>query len=126
MIFKYVSTKKLEENIQVVHFNKHQETEFEFDYYIGRPGILGNPYTHLTTSTHSKYVVKTRDDAIDSYEDYFYDKLKTDIKFKSEVNKLIDIYKNHQKLNLICWCKPKRCHGDFLKEYLIDYLKNLT
>jgi hypothetical protein len=57
-------------NINVVNKKTHEPTEY--DYYIGRPSPLGNPYSHLSESKSAKFITKTRDKAIESYEVYFY------------------------------------------------------
>lgn len=108
-------------NINVVNMKTHTATEY--DFYIGRPSILGNPYTHLKDSKSSKYIVETRDEAISLYEPYFHEKLEEQ-EFRFEIIKIIDLYKKHGKVNLCCWCKPKSCHGDYIKKYLEDILKN--
>lgn len=110
MITPFVKT-----NIEVV--NKKNHTPTEYDFYIGRPSILGNPYTHLKSSKASKHLVDTRDEAISLYESYFYSRLK-DKKFTDELDKIIELYKEYGRVNLVCWCKPKSCHGDYIKEYL--------
>ena len=106
-------------NINVV--NKKTHTSTDYDFYIGRPSVLGNPYTHLKSSKASKYLVPTRDEAIESYEQYFYDRLE-DEEFRDELSKIIELYKEHGKVNLVCWCKPKSCHGDYIKSYLESQL----
>lgn len=117
--FGYISNNKINK-IRVVNKLQHQETVY--DYYIGRPSILSNPFSHKK-SKYAKYFVDTRKEAISKYEDYFYSKLKSDIKFKNEIDKLIKFYKEKGKINLICFCKPKPCHGDIIKDYIIKYLK---
>lgn len=116
MITPFIKT-----NIEVV--NKKTHTPTEYDFYIGRPSVLGNPYTHLKSSKASKYLVPTRDKAIELYEPYFYDRLE-DGEFHDELNKIIELYKEHKKINLICWCKPKSCHGDYIKSYLEKVLRD--
>ena len=31
---------------------------------------------------------------------------------------LLDTYKQYGKLNLFCWCAPKRCHAKIIKEVI--------
>lgn len=119
--FGYFSKKKIDDKIKVV--NKSTDEETPYDYYIGRPSYIGNPFSHLKHSRHAEHIVDTRDEAIDSYRDYFYEKIKTDPKFKAEIDKLIDFYKENGRINIQCWCHPKRCHGDIIKEYLVNHLK---
>lgn len=119
--FRY-RTDKFEELIQVVNKSSHEETEY--DQYIGRPSILSNPYSHKKDSKHAKWIVETRTEAIDSYEDYF-EKMLTDSRlFMKALEKLLNFFKKHNKMYLVCFCKPKRCHGDVIKKYLIKRLRN--
>jgi hypothetical protein len=39
--------------------------------------------------------------------------------FRRLYNKLVDT----GNLDLLCWCAPKRCHGDVIKTVLIKVLK---
>ena len=59
-----------------------------------------------------------RDDVCNKYEMYFYKKLKTDAAFKSELVKILRAYKQYGKVNLFCWCYPKRCHAETIKKWL--------
>lgn len=120
MNFGYKSKKKLENNIQIVNKLKHIETEY--DFYIGRPSVLSNPYSHNKNSKYAKYFVNTRKEAINEYELYFNDKIKTNTKFSIEIDKMLEIYNKYGKLNLVCFCYPKSCHGDILKKYLMNIL----
>ena len=95
----------------------------KFTFYIGRPSILGNPYTHFNTvNTLAKYKVDTREDAINKYKKYFYETLETNHKFEKEVNWLVANYLYYERLILVCWCSPLSCHGDVIKEYIEDYI----
>lgn len=64
--------------------------------YIGRPSKFGNPFSIGKDGN--------RDEVIDKYEEW--------------VNKqpeLIKTIKNELKgKDLLCWCKPKACHGDII------------
>ncbi len=75
----------------------------EYDVYIGRPSIFGNPY-HLKDELE-------REKIVEAYKIYFYDRLQRDEEFKREVLKL-------KGRVLGCYCKPKKCHGDVIVEYL--------
>ncbi|GHU94417.1 hypothetical protein FACS1894208_05450 [Clostridia bacterium] len=79
-------------NIKAEHFRR------DSDVYIGRGSKWGNPFV----IGHSG----TRDDVCDKYEAYMSRR----------------ILENPQKYNiselrgkrLVCYCKPLRCHGDWL------------
>ena len=103
-------------NINIVNKKNHIPTEY--DFYIGRPSILGNPYSHKKESI-ANIIVKNSDVAVDFYKEYFYNKINIgDVEFLKELNKLLIFYKENKKLNIVCWCYPKRCHGEVIKEYL--------
>lgn len=86
--------------------------------YIGRPSILGNPFTHLKGKTLAKYTVLTRDESISKYKDYFYEQLKTNKQFAYEIERISRLVKEGMNVYLVCWCKPLPCHGDIIKECL--------
>lgn len=89
----------------VVHRSK---TEEEY-VYIGRGSLFGNPFIIGIDGN--------RNEVIEKYKDYFYDRIKSDSAFKESVLKL----KNKR---LGCYCKPKACHGDIIKEYLDEEKTN--
>ena len=110
-------------NIEVVNMKNHTSTPY--DFYIGRPSSVGNPYSHNPESKLAKFIVPTRDEAIESYGKYLHDRIDSgDLEFIGAINKMLEIYKDYEKLNLCCWCKPKSCHGDYIKKYLEGVLKN--
>ena len=73
------------------------------DYvYIGRGSLLGNVYEIGKDGD--------RDEVCEKYKRDFYKKLKNE-RFKRQVLAL-------KGKKLACYCKPKRCHGDIIVEYL--------
>jgi len=76
--------------------------------YIGRPSILGNPFQIGKDGL-------TRKESIEKYKIWFRWKMESDPSFKKYVQSLVQITQNGD-LVLICWCAPKACHGDFIKE----------
>lgn len=95
--------------------------------YIGRPSILGNPYTHLEKDTAAKFKVDTVEDAIAGYRYHFYNELNTNTLFRNEVARLVRIYQIKGVLYLSCWCKdelkPSKkdhgCHCDVVREFIL-------
>ena len=77
--------------VKVVHCKKEP-----YDVYIGRPSKWGNPFVIGKDGS--------REDVVDLYKEYI---------MKSPL--LNDIGELKDK-TLGCWCKPKSCHGDVLKE----------
>jgi hypothetical protein len=84
----------------VVHCKKS-----EYDIYIGRPSKWGNPFTHRKDKTAAKYIVKNRQEAIDSYREWI-----TEGEGKHLLKQLGEL----KGKVLGCWCKPNHCHGDVL------------
>jgi hypothetical protein len=41
-----------------------------------------------------------------------------------ELNRLRNIYLETGELNLVCWCHPKRCHAEIIREFLLEEIKN--
>ena len=78
------------------------------DYYntmIDRSSKWGNPFTHIKGPSRGKYIVDTREESIDAYEEWIT---------KGEgMHLLEDLHELKDKI-LGCWCKPKSCHGDIL------------
>ena len=102
--------------IYVVHKNDYNG--MGVPVYIGRPSILGNPFTHIKDRhTLAIHVVDTREESIKLYRTYFYDRISLDGVFKREVDRIYGLSINHD-IYLVCWCKPLSCHGDIIKEYL--------
>lgn len=100
-------------------YNRTKEThEGPNNYYIGRPSILGNPYSHIKGETLASFVVKTREEAIDQYNHYFDVMYNGNIQFKKMIDEIYEKYKNGIDVYLECYCSPLRCHGDIIKEKL--------
>jgi len=74
--------------------NKYKDP---FHIYIGRGSKWGNPFVLMKDSSDEE-----RNRVCDLYEEYFW-----------TTNLVSELYKLKGK-SLGCFCKPKRCHGDFL------------
>ena len=93
--------------------NKYKHTPTENDVYIGRGSVLGNPFTSITDrKTKAEFISNT---PIEDFEKYLNNKIAE--KDKTICNELNRIYKM-EEVNLICFCKPKNCHGDIIKKIL--------
>ena len=122
LTFKFISQETRDKlNIRVINIDGHTPTDY--DYYIGRPSVLSNPYTHKEKTKYAKFIVKNREMSISSYKTYFDLNLDTN-EFKNEIDKLLNIHDKYKSINLICFCKPKSCHGDYIKKYLEDIILN--
>lgn len=83
--------------------------------YVGRPTIVGNPYTHLPNSVKNPQIasvlVGSREEAVSLYRRYFEESMEKSESFRNFVHSL----KGH---DLVCWCAPKICHANVIAEYL--------
>ena len=79
--------------------------------YVGQGSILGNPFAFEDMTDEE------RKEVCDQYEDYFYDQLDNNSKFKSTLDNLIRRAKT-EKIILGCYCTPKLCHAITIKKYI--------
>ena len=91
----------------------------DYNYYIGRPSVLGNPFTHNGVRTNlAKLSFKTREDAIAAYDKYFDTMYGKDDEFTKAFDEIYEHYKNGEDIYLQCFCKPLACHGDIIANKL--------
>lgn len=83
--------------------------------YIGRPQILGNPFSHLN-GTLAKYKCETREESIYKFGEYF-ERLDEKSKEKQLIKSLRKL-SQQENISLQCWCCPLDCHGRILMKYL--------
>ncbi|MCK4445689.1 MAG: DUF4326 domain-containing protein [Candidatus Marinimicrobia bacterium] len=117
------SKAKHESEVETTVVNLNNET---YDVYIGRgrekptnmltegikpgeEGWLGNPHPigwcDICRESH------TRAECIEKFKQDFYNKLNSDLELRKAVLAL-------KGKRLGCYCKPKACHGDVIKEWI--------
>ena len=94
--------------IKIKNLRKNQPSK-DYDIRVDRSSPLGNPFYMEAESK--------RDKVCDEYHIWFYEN-KHKIVFHQELFRIGEIYKKFGKLNLFCWCNPKRCHAETIKQYL--------
>jgi len=87
--------------IEVVNISTCKDWGMPGDILIDRKTKWGNPFIMNHESQ--------RDHVCDQYETWLNQKLKS---------KELDLKDLHKAKRLGCHCKPKRCHGDYLKQLL--------
>lgn len=105
--------------IRVVNHKAHEPTEL--DVYIGRGSPLGNPYTGTKELKYTKatYQSSSRESSIMEYKEYLNNKInEKDELICNELNRIYEMSLNGG-VNLVCYCKPKPCHGDVIKEIIL-------
>lgn len=75
--------------------------------YIGRPSKWGNPFSHKD-GTKAKFKVLSRDEAVEKHKEWI------DAFLARDVDAIERLKKELKGKDLVCWCKPQRCHGDYL------------
>jgi hypothetical protein len=76
---------------------------------------LGNPFKMGKESD--------RDEVIEKYKKWFREQqLGYNWVVHNELQRLVELAQKGD-LVLICWCAPKACHGDFIKQVIEDILK---
>ncbi len=116
--------KSMLNRLKVVNKYKHEPTSD--DVYIGRGSLFGSPYSHLPSEKENVTLCDTREEAIDAYKKYFHDIIDScgckHKQFKGQLREMIVKLKLGGEINLICFCKPKACHGDVIKDYILTQL----
>lgn len=82
--------------------------------FIGRPSILGNVFILENENG--------RKETLALYRHYLRQASKTEWPIRDELLRILEIAKTGMKIELQCFCKPKDCHGDIIKEILEEML----
>lgn len=85
--------------------------------YVGRPSVLGNPFSHLE-GTKALYRCKDRAEAVSRYEEWIREQINVDPDITKALKRLYKQWTDTGRLTLVCWCSPQVCHADILKKLL--------
>jgi len=101
--------------IKVIH--KKDKDKFDNVFYVGRGSVLGNPYTSIQgRETKAEFVVDSRKESIQCFKEYLLKKIEEkDEKICVTMNEIYTL-SLQGNVYLACYCKPKSCHGDIIKE----------
>lgn len=89
---------------------RNEKMKNALDIRVDRASILGNPCFMQDESM--------RNEVCEKYKVYFEEKSKTDANFQRALYNILATYKKYGMVNLFCWCYPKRCHAETIKEWL--------
>lgn len=113
-------------NIVVVHVKRsiHPNT-----INVGRPSVLGNPYSHLPHVKHC-ITVPTVEDAVQHYKEWLVDRINTSSAVCDALNHIINVGTKHGTVHLACWCKDETkpypsdhvCHADVIRNVIMTHL----
>ena len=93
---------------------RQEKPQNDWDVRVDRSSVLGNLF-------HMK-VESERNDVCEKYDKYFQTQLTNNPTFKAEIDRLVALYRKHGKLNLFCWCTPKRCHSETVRKYIVNLI----
>lgn len=77
--------------------------------WVDRRSPLGNPYPMADKNDDQE-----RTDVIAKYRAWLWERMKGNTMQMNELRRLLDLEKKYGNVTLICWCKPKPCHGDII------------
>lgn len=109
----------MDNNYPIIIINLHNADRYnELDDYqvieVDRTSPVGNPFTMRSE--------EERNLVCDKYEKYFQLKVadKTDIAF---MQYLRNIWRAHKQgpVALACWCAPKRCHAETIRNFILSF-----
>ena len=86
--------------------------------YVGRPNALGNPFEIGRDGG--------RREVIEKYRKWLTDEIRRDNAGMWMFVSLFDEVHEKGELILICWCAPKECHADVIKEFLMEAWEELS
>jgi len=102
--------------INITVLNKYKMHKGTAGIYIGRGSPLGNPFV---IGKHG-----TRKEVIEAYRGYLKENIDNDTpSIINALNDLAEAASTDEGVNLICFCKPVSCHGDVIKEFIEEALK---
>ena len=106
--------------------NRHTHTPTDRDVFIGRPSPLGNPFKLTSKSTRDEVLpdgtlLDQRSRVINNYALWLANiikaKHKSDALIRNELNRIWKLAQTGD-VYLVCYCAPKACHGDIIKEVI--------
>ena len=110
-------------SVQIINLRTKQPYDFRCD----RKSPVGNPYTMHNESE--------RDEVCEQYV-MLFDQTMTDTtlndddigplinsnvgKFRAYIQQIINFHNQHGHVTLACWCAPKRCHCETIKQWILN------
>lgn len=105
------------ESVRVKVVNRHAHAavaEGAVRVYIGRGSPLGNPFKV------KPYGPFERGETIEHYRAHLRERLAEGGAVAQELRRLRGILNAGSALELECFCKPRACHGDVVREALVE------
>lgn len=103
-------------NGEVVGFKDKNQIYIGRKYGNRQGSILANPFIIGRDGT--------REEIIEKYRRWLWSEYKKNGSVKQELVAIAERVKNGEKVKLVCWCHPKKCHGDVIKNCISWMLKD--
>ena len=96
---------------------------------VGRPSVLGNPFSHLPHVRNVTHV-PTVEDAVQAYKSWLKQRITDSITVVDALNHIINVGTKHGTVHLACWCKDETkplpsdhvCHADVIRNAIMTHL----
>jgi hypothetical protein len=79
--------------------------------YVGRPSVLGHPYVVGRHGTQAHVVAR--------YRLWLRQQWRRGGAVRQELERLAAKYRRDGQLILLCWCAPRPCHADVIREAVL-------
>ena len=95
-------------------------------FCITRGTPLGNPYTHNPITIYNgNWKTESREESNIKFKIWLDERLLNgNIEIREYLNRILKSIREGKTVFLICACAPKKCHGDYLRELLIEKLNS--
>lgn len=104
--------------IKVLNIYKLDNIKLEDCIYIGRFNYKLNLNKSVLANPYSINKNNNREQVIEKYKIWLDELLlEGNNEVSKEFNRLVEIAKE-QDIYLVCYCRPKDCHGDYIKELI--------
>ena len=115
---KQIADLQNDSNNKFIYIGRYNSNILKYNYI--ENANLGNPFK-LENQTE-----EARIDSINKFDEYLKNLKPTDRYYRNIVSLLNKIKNSNEndKFHLVCFCKPKLCHGDSLKDFMIELDKN--
>ncbi len=100
-------------SIEILNMRVEKFNYAPYEFRVDRASPVGNPFYMHNESE--------RDLVCDSYEQYFYKQLHSE-QFMNYLQKILSAARTYGKVYLYCWCAPKRCHAETIRNWLYTQL----
>lgn len=100
--------------VKVVNIRTYSFGPNDISIPIHRPYALGNPFPLADVNN-----IIDREECIEKYRQWFYKQISDNNKaILNQLNFLKKLHNENYNVILCCFCAPKKCHGNVIKEWL--------